>query len=103
LYTSSVDEPDAIEYVDETLGGELLAAMQEAEGTWPGGVRPNLHERIAVLHARAVYVAAESQARASFRQDASTKRLATATWILAFATVGLVFATIVLIVISATN
>jgi hypothetical protein len=97
-----MNEQDAMGHVDETLLDDLLALMAEAAGTAAGGMRPDLDARIAVLHARAVYAAAESQARASFRLDASTKRLVTATRILALATVGLLFATVVLAVVTAT-
>jgi hypothetical protein len=69
-----MDEPDALEYVDETLAGELSLLSSEAEGTLQGGERPNLQARIAMAHARAVYVAAESQARSSIRIEGATKR-----------------------------
>jgi type IV pilus assembly protein PilB len=101
VVATASDLEDAIDKFAETSFGDLQAVSQEAEGTAPGDVRPNLDEPTAVLHTRALYAAAESQTRTSLPPEASIKRLVNATWVLAGATISLIFVTIVLIFITA--
>jgi hypothetical protein len=101
VVATASDVEHAIDKFGGTFLGDLLALLQEAEGTAPGGVRPSLDEPTAVLDAGAVYPGAQSQMGTSLPLEASIKRLVNATWVLAGAMIGLVFATIVLIVITA--
>jgi len=80
VVATASDVEQAIDKFAEPLLGDLLAVPQEAEGTAPGEVRPDLDERTAGLHARAVYAGPESQARASFRLDAGTGASFRAAW-----------------------
>jgi len=101
VVATASDVEHAIDRFAGTSLGDLLAVTQGAEGTGPDGVRSSLDELTAVLHARAVYAGAESQARTSLPLEASIKRLVNATWVLAGTAIGLIFFTIVLIVITA--
>lgn len=92
-----------MEEIDPGLAEALRKVGEEAErGNW-GRFETSVTVRVAAAHARAVYAAAESQARSSERLESSTGRLVAATWVLAVATIALVVSTIVLAFVSANS
>jgi type IV pilus assembly protein PilB len=101
VVATASDVERAIDNFAGTFLGDLLALLQEADGTAPGEVRPSLDEPATVLPSAAVYSGAESQTRSSLPLEASFERLVYAIWVLAGATIALIFATIVLIVMTA--
>lgn len=91
---------DGMDEIAPGLGDELKEVAAEIRG-FPQGATQPMESRLAALHARAVYAAAEMQARSSRRLERSTERLVSYTKWLAIATGVLAATTIVLAVMAA--